>query len=158
MLCSYTRVFGGRVNSLFSLIPFHHIRVVLVTKCVCSGGGCPLNRQEPSCFRWSCLWCPLKHGPGTHTMWESSHQSLLCRPADSQAVGWLHSRGFYDPLLEGAVCLRFTSVLRPTVWPVFEFQLTVKEQIHHFYDHSSLQPLSPSPQGLMHSRYTGKTG
>lgn len=65
VLSLHTRESGGRVNSLFSLIPFHHIRVALVTKCVCSGGGCPLNRQEPSCFRWSCLWCSPKHGPGT---------------------------------------------------------------------------------------------
>lgn len=111
-----------------------------------------LQVELPVVFTETWSWNP------SSTMWGSSRQSLLRRPADSQAVGWLHSRGFYYPLLEGAVCLRFTSVLRPTVWPVFEFQLTVKEQIHHFYDHSSLQPLSPSPQGLMHSRYTGKTG
>ena len=113
-------------------------------------------------FRWSCPWRPWKLGPWAHAARCEILTSLPAAPLFWLPSSWL---AFQQRLLPPAPRRRglsevHLSVLRSTAWPVFEFQLTVKEQIHRrcFYDHSCLQPLSGSPQGLMHSRYTGKTG
>ena len=43
--CTHEFLVVGFITFLFD--PLHHTCVVSVVKWVCSGGGCPLNRQEP---------------------------------------------------------------------------------------------------------------
>lgn len=129
--CTHEFLVVGFIAFLFD--PLHHTCVVSVVKWVCSGGGCPLNRQEPRLQ----VELPVAAGETRplnprSAVW-NPHVTLCCAvvltPKQLASFPAPRRRGLSEVHL---------SVLRSTAWPVFEFQLTVKEQIHrrYFYDHS----------------------